>query len=276
MYLDVENPVIAWNVYRGVLVSQQLVQRSMTGNFVQAVSMNVAKMFMERNWSRLDFEYELELTRARDFPLKVSRLCCLFVFDEPESALAAATDESWGGHINENYLTDVAASSLLNSTRVDANWISWMLKVRQSDEFDWRNGIRPYWDGQVCPNYSNPIWEVLLNGAVTIWGVAIRQQAYEITKQRSTSALSLLEQSRLAAHLGSDLGHASALITVEQEKEILSFHIDMRDADNAVYLNRLEDYIKASPFSVNFHDLAIGGDKFRLPEFIAYSYVFGS
>lgn len=276
MYLDVDNPLIAWNVYRGVLVSQRLVQQSMTDAFVPALSMTAAKMFMERNWPRLDFEHELEIIRARDFPYKVSRLRCLFVFDEPESALAAATNESWGGHINEEYLTDVGVSAAPNFTRVDANWISWMLQVRQSDEYDWKIGIRPYWMGQVCPNFYQPIWEVLLDGAVTIWGTALRQRAYEVTKQRSPSALSLLELSRLAAALGSDLGHVSALVTAEEEKQLLSFHIDMRDADNIVYTDQLAAYIKANPINVNFKDLAVGDDKFGRPNFVLYSYVFGS
>ena len=276
MYLDVDNPLIAWNVYRGVLVSQRLVQQSMTDAFVPALSMTAAKMFMERNWPRLDFEHELEITRARDFPSKVSRLRCLFVFDEPESALAAATNESWGGHINEEYLTDVGVSAAPNFTRVDANWISWMLQVRQSDEYDWKIGVRPYWMGQICPHFYQPIWEVLLDGAVTIWGTALRQRAYEVTKQRSPSALSLLELSRLAAGLGSDLGHVSALVTAEDEKQLLSFHIDMRDADNTVYIDQLAAYIKANPINVNFHDLAVGDDKFGRPNFVLYSYVFGS
>lgn len=276
MYLDVDNPLIAWNVYRGVLVSQRLVQQSMTDAFVPALSMTAAKMFMERNWPRLDFEHELEITRARDFPSKVSRLRCLFVFDEPESALAAATNESWGGHINEEYLTDVGVSAAPNFTRVDANWISWMLQVRQSDEYDWKIGVRPYWTGQMCPHFSQPIWEVLLDGAVTIWGTALRQRAYEVTKQRSPSALSLLELSRLAAGLGSDLGHVSALVTAEDEKQLLSFHIDMRDADNTVYIDQLAAYIKENPINVNFHDLAVGDDKFGRPNFVLYSYVFGS
>lgn len=276
MYLDVDNPLIAWNVYRGVLISQRLVQQSMTDVFVPALSMTAAKMFMERNWPRLDFEHELEIIRARDFPSEVSRLRCLFVFDEPESALAAATDESWGGHINEEYLTDVGISAAPNCTRVDANWISWMLQVRQNDECDWKIGVRPYWMGQVCPHFSQPIWEVLLDGSVTIWGTGLRQRAYEVTKQRSPSALSLLELSRLAAGLGSDLGHVSALVTTEKEKLLLSFHIDMRDADNTVYTDQLGAYIKANPVNVNFHDLAVGDDKFGLPNFVLYSYVFGS
>jgi hypothetical protein len=276
MYLDVENPLVAWNTYRAVLVSQKLVQQSMGSAFMPAFSMTAAKMFMDRDWSRLRFEYELEKVRTREFPTSVSRLHCLFVFDEPESALAAASDESWGGHISDENLTDVGVSAAPNSTRVDANWISWMLQFHQHGDVHWRAGIRPYWMGHVCPHFSRPIWEVLLDGTITVWGTALRQRAYEVTKQRSPSTVSLLEQSRLAASLGSDLGHVSALVTTEKEKPLLSFFMDMRDAGNSAYTDRLADYIVANPNLVNFTDLAVGGDRFLKPNFVMYSYVFGS
>jgi hypothetical protein len=130
--------------------------------------------------------------------------------------------------------------------------------------------------GQTCPHFSQPIWEVLLDGAITIWGTELRQRAYEVTRQRSPFAVALLELSRLAASLGSDLGHISALATTQKEKPLLSFFIDMRDAENADFTDRLSAYIAANPNSANFHDLGIGGDKLVKPNFITYSYVFGT
>lgn len=275
MYLDVENPLVAWNAYRGILVSQKIVQRSIKEALVPALSMTAARMFMDRDWGRLAFEYELEEVRTRNFPTKVSRLNCLFVFDEPESALAAASDENWGGHICTDNLTDVGVSASPNCTRVDANWISWMLQARQG-EAEWRSGIQPYWTGNPCPHFRQPTWEVLLDGAVTIWGTALRQRAYEITRERSPSAVALLEQSRLAASLGSDLGHVSALVTSKAGRSLMSFYIDMRDAENRDYTDRLQAYIAVNPACVNFRDLAVGGDKFGTPNFILYSYLFGT
>ncbi|WP_397409009.1 hypothetical protein [Polaromonas sp.] len=276
MYIDVENPLVAWNVYRGVLVSQKLVQLSTGDTPTQAFSMNVAKIFMDRDWSRLTFEYELEAVRASEFSACVSRLHCIFVFSDADSALAAARDASWGGHINEEFLTDVGVSAAPSYTRVDANWVSWMLQAQQRGDVEWRDGIRLYWSGHACPHFPQPIWEVLLDGAVTIWGTALRQRAYEVTKQRSPASVCMLEQSRLAASLGSDLGHISAFLTTENGKQLLSFYIDMRDAHNRAYTDRLAAYMAANPDRVNYGDLAIGGDHFAMPNFILYSYVFGS
>jgi hypothetical protein len=123
MYLDIDNPLVAWNVYRGVLISQALVQQGLKDSPVTALSMTAAKMFMDRDWQRLDFESALEDVRKIEYPDLPSRLNCLFVFDEPESALTAATDEGWGGHIAHENLTDVGISAAPNFARVDANWI---------------------------------------------------------------------------------------------------------------------------------------------------------
>jgi hypothetical protein len=273
MYLDVSDPMIAWNAYRGVLVSQKLVQRSMGEAAVPALSMTMARLLMDQNLDRLNFELELEATRVMQFNHHASRLTGLYVFDTPESALAAA-QEDWGGHLVHENLTDVGVSAAPNLTRVDANWITWMLAARVSQGVNWRDGIFPYWEGKSCPYHDSPIWEVLVDGSVTLWGTALRDRAYNTTRARSPNALALLEQSRLAAMLGSDLGHVCALVTLEKDVPLMSFHMDMRDAMDPLYASKLADYMKSNPQLVNHRDLAVGGDSFRTPNFLAYSHAF--
>lgn len=275
MYLDVENPLVAWNVYRGALLSSGLVQQQGCGSACVALSMMAANIFMNQDRERYQFELELEEVRRTKFPDRMSRLSCLYVFDTPESALAAASDEAWsGGHILHENLTDIGVSAAPNHTRCDANWISWMREHWNADEGEWREGIEPYWEGKPCPHYAEPIWEVLLEGAVTIWSKSLRERAYQVTKEYSPRAVCLLEQARLAATLGSDLGHCSALITFEQGRHLMSFYIDMRDAHNPIFTDKLAAYIKQNPAIVNELDLSVGGGKFYTPNFVAYSYVF--
>lgn len=271
MYLDIEDPMVAWNAYRGVLVSQKLVQRSMGEVLVPALSMTMARLLMDQNLDRLAFELELEATRAMQFNHHVSRLTGLYVFDTPDSALAA--QEDWGGHLVHENLTDVGVSAA-SFTRVDANWITWMLATRALQGLNWRDGIFPYWEGKPCPHHDFPIWEVLVDGAVTLWGTTLRDRAYRTTKARSPNALALLEQSRLAATLGSDLGHVCALVTLERSIPLMSFYMDMRDATDATYCDKLADYMKSNPQFVNHRDLAVGGDSFGTPNFMAYSHAF--
>lgn len=271
MYLDIDDPIVAWNTYRGVLISQKLVERGMYGDCVPALSVTMARILMYGNWERLEFEHELENSRANAFPHRVSRLTGLYVFDTPESALAAAGE--WDGHIDLEKLTDVGISAAPNRTRVDANWITWMLREREAQNPEWRHGIHPYWSSEPCPFFPEAIWEVLVDGAVTVWGTRLRKQAYDLIRQEWPMSLALLEQSRLAAALGSDLGHISALITAEKGYPLMSFHMDMRDARNREYTDRLRAYVAAHPHLVNYHDLAVG-DPIVIPNFAAYSYVF--
>jgi hypothetical protein len=144
MYLDIKHPVVAWNVYRGVLISRRLVEEASGGT---PLSMTAARLFIQQDLDRLIFETVLDLYRAEHYPEKVSRLTGLFVFNEPESALAAADDKAWGGHISTDYLTDVGVSAAPNLTRMDGNWVSWMLKERQGGSSDWYRGASHYWAG---------------------------------------------------------------------------------------------------------------------------------
>lgn len=133
MYLDIEHPVVAWNVYRGVLLSQSLIANcNPAGSFL---SMTLARIVIDKDWERLEFEQILEDHRHQNFPDSTSRLRGLFVFDTPESALAVAEDQAWGGkggHIRIENLTDVGVSAKSNKTRLDANWITWMLMLRHT------------------------------------------------------------------------------------------------------------------------------------------------
>ncbi|HEK1766742.1 TPA: hypothetical protein SMR47_000630 [Pseudomonas putida] len=277
MYLDIEHPVVAWNTYRGVLLSQSLIAKcNPSGAFL---SMSLARVLIDKDWRRLRFEQILEEFRQRNFPGNTSRLTGLFVFDTPESALAVADNEAWGGkdgHIRDENLTDVGVSAESNRTRLDANWISWMLRLREDGNDLWLTGINHYWSGTPCPHYDFPIWEVLVDGAVTIWGTELRRRAYQLSIDRAPLSASLLEISRIAASVGSDLGHISALVSLEGEHQLVSFFIDMQDAYDSLFLTSVEEYVKANPDQINRRDLAVGGDIFKLPDFIAYTYVIGS
>lgn len=274
MYLDIENPLVAWNSYRGVLLSQELVQQGVSTELCPALSMTISKIFMDRNWDRYQFEMTLEIIRKAHFPDRTSRLTGMYVFDDLECAFSAARDEAWSGHIDRKNLTEVGVSAASNTTRLDANWINWMLTTRQSGNQNWREGVRPYWEGVSCPHYRDSIWEVLVHGAVTIWGTEIRDHAYKVTKEYSPKSVALLELSRLAATLGSDLGHINALFTNNDGRPLISFYIDMRDATNQAYLDKLNEYTSKNPSLVNHIDLAVGGAMFRTPNFLAYSYAF--
>lgn len=264
LYLDVEHPVVAWNTYRGVLISrEQIWARHGEG----AVSLFLANIFDSGNFRRLQSELAIDAIRARDFPRAISRLSGMFVFDDVESALAAE-QAAWGGHFRSDHLTDVLVT-YKSTTRVDANWITQMLDGDGNLVLGWEKMAEEYWSGQAFG--SSPIWESLVDGAVTVLGTRVREQAYEIIRMRYPKSLSLLEESRIAALLGFSLGHISSWLLRKGEHVELAYYFDNSAESDQAYLASVERYLRtAEPGSVNLRDLVSSPGTARLPDLRSY------
>ncbi|OZI26042.1 hypothetical protein CAL26_01425 [Bordetella genomosp. 9] len=264
IYLDIEHPVVAWNTYRGVLMSrEQIGARHGAG----VVSLRLAGIFDSGDFQRLQSELAIDAIRVRDFPSAVSRLSGMFVFDEVESALAAE-QAAWGGHINSEYLTDVGLT-YGTATRVDANWITQMLDADANLVPGWEQLAAKYWDGEACG--ATPIWEFLVDGSATVWGTHIRNQAYEVIQSRYPQALGLLEESRIAALLGFSLGHISSWLTRKGDHAELAFYLDNTANGDPRYRAAVEQYLRtAPPGSVNAHALLVSSGVARLPDLSSY------
>src|SRR4051812_11470658 len=99
-FLDVTHPVVAWGLYRGVLVSARAEDHS----HGVPVSMMFAGMVLHQNNTRLRNELLIEKIRAERFPATTSRLSGMFFFTDPQCAQHA---ESWGGHFERSNLAQV-------------------------------------------------------------------------------------------------------------------------------------------------------------------------
>ncbi|MDZ4127009.1 MAG: hypothetical protein U1E02_23020 [Hydrogenophaga sp.] len=265
IYLDIEHPVVAWNTYRGVLMSREQVwARHGHG----AVSLRLAGIFDSGDFQRLRSELAIDAIRVRDFPSAVSRLSGMFVFDEVESALAAE-QAAWGGHINSDYLTDVGLTYGA-ATRVDANWITQMLDHDANLVPGWEQLAVKYWSGEASG--ATPIWELLVDGGATVWGTRIRTLAYEVIQSRYPQSLGLLEECRIAARLGFSLGHVSSWLTRKEDHTELAFYLDNTSDGDPMYLAAVQEYLRtASPDSVNARALFATPGLARLPDLTSYS-----
>ncbi|WP_420998260.1 hypothetical protein ACKI2N_023735 [Cupriavidus sp. 30B13] len=234
------------------------------------VSLRLAGIFDSGNFQRLQSELAIDAIRGLNFPNAVSRLSGMFVFDEVESALAAE-QAAWGGHINSDYLTDVGLT-YGTATRVDANWITKMLDADANLVHGWEQLAVKYWNGEACG--ATPIWELLVDGSVTVWGTRIRNRAYEVIRSRYPQSLGLLEESRIAALLGFSLGHISSWLTREGNHAELAFYLDNTLDGDPRYRAAVEQYLRtAPPDSVNTRALLASPDVARLPNLTSYSKV---
>lgn len=253
-FVDVDHPVVAWAAYRGVLVSANAEYEPPHC----PVSMMFAGMVYCQNNIRMHNEFLIERHRQLQFPQQNSRLTGMYFFEDLSVAKKAY---EWGGHFIPENLGEFELFSTKAITRVDSNWISYApLQDGKMIDEGW---ISHYWSSEPYPG-KEPVWELIVQGRGVLRGTELRQHAYETVATRFSEAVAILEVSRIAAEVGSDLGQAAAWITREPNGLLsLSFFIDMRDADDPTVLQRIGQYRGPR----NYKDMAVGGDHFGVPDF---------
>lgn len=252
-FIDVEHPVVAWASYRGVLVSANA--ECSPPNC--PISMMFAGIIRTQNNVRLHNELLIEQYRQQHFPHCNSRLSGMYFFEDQQSATCA---HQWGGHFSPDNLAEVLLFPTSPISRHDANWITFA-PLDNNGRIGNEEWIQRYWSGEPFPE-REPLWEVIAQGRAVISGTELRIRAYNNVYSKFPEAVALLEIGRIAAHVGSDLGQMSAWLLRNEDGTVsLRFHIDMRDANEPEFLDKLQSY--SGPR--NTRDLAVGGNYFSLP-----------
>ncbi|MBY0545208.1 MAG: DUF2441 domain-containing protein [Gammaproteobacteria bacterium] len=234
IYLDLNHPLVAWECYRGTLISSYVD----ASNNAQTTSLRVAGLI---HGSNINFANELlfDHIRSQYFPSAVSRLRCLYAFDNRKCAESVT---SWGGHFTIENLVDVGVSAN-NLTRADANWITYAKRENGLIKESYIPHIHDYWRGIPYPN-EQPQWECLIDGYAIVWGTEHKNKAYQIIREQMPDVLGLLEISRIAETMGFYLGHIyPRIFRINHSDFKLAYLIDMHDLkDN--YGNFIEQFEK--------------------------------
>lgn len=241
IFLDISRPYVAWAAYKGTLISPPNTERQ-GGRFVSWWLLGLL-----RNPRHLERELALERMRAQQFPERISRLKGIFCFLDKSCANQAV---SWGGHFKAENLVEINLAEAQGRDQLDANWISYADPSAVSFHDEW---IQRYWQGEPYPN-AEPVWETLVEGRATVLGTTVRERAYQVVKPCWPNSLMLLEIARLGAWIGSDIGSISVLMANGEEEYLFIFEMDMRDASNAEFLDRLTELMK-SGHPVNWADI---------------------
>jgi hypothetical protein len=155
---------------------------------------------------------------------------------------------SWGqpsNHFRPEYLAELNLTEAgQRRDRFDANWIV-------NEPGDW---IPHYWAGEACPG-KEPIWETLIDGRLIVLSADLRTRAYDMIKRRFPDSLTFLEIARVAACVGSDLGKVFAYLREDGDDLVLSYGMDMREANDPEFLAKLERY-KEEGNPINWADIA--------------------
>lgn len=262
-YLNIVDPIVAWETYRGVLISPDCykIEDNPAISFWQLKFLKNIKATQSIN------ELKLEMIRQQFYPEKISRFRGFYYFENKETAIKAA--DLWGvKYMNPFCLAEVGIDDKSLYSKMDSNWITYYLSKDSAND-DW---MHKYWQGEVCPHFDFPIWELLVVARGYILGTELRNRAYEnIRNNNPTTILPMLEQARIAAWLGSDLGHIAPHITqLGTNQYKVGYIMDMRDAKNDEYLDRLKQYVEnpENKSGINNKDLGLINKyyKFSVPD----------
>lgn len=253
VYLNIADPVCAWATYRGVLISVSPNGRD--DELIGGISLMAANMMRADLKARLSNELVIESVRRRKHPGRVSRLRGMYCFLDIDSAARAAA--LWGGfrnHFRPEYLAELHLQAWTRRDRLDSNWITYA--KRDQNDFILTSELEQldhYWEGRKYPG-KLPIWETIVEGRMIVLGTELREKAYETIKRKFPRSLALLEIARLAAWVESDLGNIRAWLQDEGENIALHHLIDMRDANDAGFIGKL-DRLKSEGHPINWDDL---------------------
>ncbi len=230
-FLDIANPLVAWHVYRGAVVSSATVHESALSlwmtRYLEAVHAGKPRQ------ERLCKEFELEQIRRREHAQAVSRLHGFFAFPDEETALRAGA--AWTGrHFKADFLAELGLDRNSKASFYDAEWISNGL---DSADPSWAHD---YFEGKAFG--EDPTWEILIDGKAIVFGTALREAAYETVKRVWPDSLPLLELARVGVELNSDIGLITPMLRDDKDGTEVVYCINMQDAKNETFLNRLAEF----------------------------------
>lgn len=245
-YLDYHNPVLSWNIARGGFCSPSEIPGDHNKSFL---SVAMAGMLANSTPKRLYSELSIEKVRIEFFPDCVSRLNGFFVFDEIESIARFWECNSWGGHFSDEYLSDVGIAST-KSTRVDSNWISNIVDTDGGLKIDWFNNAIKYWSGVPCPS-SEPIWERIVEGFLTVWSSDVRINAMKEVFAIWPNSSKLLTYSSLCFLSGDYDGMLIPFFVKDEEGRVgIKYISRMENINNEDFFKKIVEKARTMP-SIN-------------------------
>jgi hypothetical protein len=221
---------------------------------------------------RLSNERFIESVRAANWPQKISRLTGMYCFPDRCSAERACVlwNKQNDNHFHLDRLAEVEIFPVSSPTTVDSNWYTYA-RCGADGSLDSAslNWIDSYWAGEPCPA-QEPIWETIVDGRFVVCGTGLRLAAYKVVVDYFRKSLAFLEFARLSVSLGSDLGAICAFLIDRGDRYELTYEMDMRDACDTIFLDRLRVQI-ANGEPVNRADLCVpAGGLDRMPDLRSY------
>jgi hypothetical protein len=231
-YLNIHDPLVAWMVYRGELVSASGHGPDWALSFFTVENLRALAAGARRDW--WEGELALEAVRSTYYAQCASRLRGFYLFADETSARRARL---WArpGFVPENQVeVAIAPNSVIS--RHDAEWISTRLTWDRTE--DWMNR---YLSGEARVD-EEAVWEYVVDGSAVVYGTTVREAAYDVLKNAWPDSLALLELSRLAFWLDWPLGRVAPMLGRDDDTYRVQYLLNFEDADNPEFLKALSEF----------------------------------
>ena len=261
--LQLNNPVVRWNVARGIIDSPYNVQRYFDNTII---SFFLFSRYFNNKKEMFDLEMKMEEIRLLRYPNKISRLRGLFFFDNREDMETAYLKLD---SFRVSTPTEVIVPSDIHYDRYDMNWITYYDK---SFPDDW---IDKYWQGQICPfcpDDSGPNWECLTYESLVIPDTNLRKEAMDSFSKEDDETTLLLQ----LAIMGANYGYLTGAVFY---KKIQIFHHEHIVPMTYVPVEELIDIYEKSKIDYPENAIAIDNQAgkypniaFKIPDFSKFSW----
>lgn len=228
VYLDVEDPFVAWMVYRGELISADQVGDG-------AISIFHTRRLKHARRVLYDTETALDDLRAELRPEAPSRLRGFFAFPDSESARRAAALWPLPAFREEN-LVEVEVHPDASISEHDSQFITRKLA----------SGPGPWMKQYVLGDTDEQgPWgympELVIEGRALILGTETRERAKQTVLATWPRTDSLLELGRIGVQLGTDVGLITAWVEPSAQRRV---RFIMRDGEyrDPAFIARLAEF----------------------------------
>lgn len=261
IHLNINHPIAAWHAYRGLIQSPNRVHTQLLSPWMVDFLDSVMK---EDRRVRFHRERLIESVRQTISPESESRLTTFFAFPDKRTALDRVAAWGWS---TEN----IVEVGIVEGSRFSLHDSLWIDEMGDSPTLE---QAEAYVRGEAFGDF--PRWELLIDGEALVYGTEVRMRALEKVESAWPQSLFFLENARLAAILGEDLGYIGALPQFTSAGNVIvRWVLAFEQVDDPQYIERLKNFMEATPAEEILHralDPKLQPGVIRTPDMSPYQF----